>query len=188
MKEKKELRGLFCLVGFFVLFWVVLLSFYTPFEIVSKVGINNSYVMLFLVSILDSILTMTYVFSYPFAATLVGGGLNFILLGLLMGFGTTIGDILFFYIGHTGRSILPNKIETFLEKIFGWLARKPQWVLDLGVFIYVGLSPFPNNILTAVGGLTSYPLKKLLWPLIVGNIFLSLLFCYSVYRGFSLFI
>jgi len=59
-------------------------------------------------------------------------------------------------------------------------------VLDLGVLLYVGASPFPNNVLTVVGGLTNYPLRKLVLPLLVGNVFLAVLFCYLVSIGMSL--
>jgi membrane protein YqaA with SNARE-associated domain len=50
----------------------------------------------------------------------------------------------------------------------------------------VGLTPFPNNLLTASGGFINLSFRKLIAPLMLGNFTLITLLSWLAQKGFGL--
>lgn len=170
----KKFLIFFTLVLFLVLL-SVLLYFFSPEEIVDKIGIRNAYLLAFVVSFFGGFSALS---SITFVATLITlsiGGLNPILLGLVSGTSLAIGDGIIFYIGSKGREIIIGKWERKLEKISKLIKRKVGKFIPFIAYIYIGLTPFPNDFMIVFLAMIKYPFKKLYAPIILGDLTFALL-------------
>lgn len=190
MKNIEKLRGqtAFWLILLFIIAWTVLLFNYTPQEIVEVLGVNNTYLVGFVVSVLGAFSSLTTFSTYPAIITLAAGQVNPFLLGAVAGVGLAIGDTFFFFFGLTARGVVSKKFKRRLEVIIRWLKRRSQLFLHFFIFIYVGFTPFPNNVLTGLLALSDYPFKKLAPPLFLGDMLLPILVAYLSYQGVDLLI
>ena len=177
----------FIVVLFFIIGWTVLLYFYNPEEIVGLLGVHNSYVMAFLISMFGAFSSFTTFSTYPAVITLAAGKINPYFLGVAAGIGLSIGDILFFYFGVTVRGVVSETFKERLQKILKRLKNKPDYIIQAFVFLYVGFTPFPNNVLTGSLALIAYPFKKVALPLILGDLVLPTLAAVLAYYGADFF-
>ncbi|MFK7779801.1 MAG: hypothetical protein QM490_01525, partial [Candidatus Gracilibacteria bacterium] len=99
MKKKYKALSIFLLILLFIIMWSWALTFYSPEEIVAYIGINEGYFLVFLISIIGGVSTVTAISFYTTIMTLIVGGLNLFIVGVLVGIGATIGDSIFFYMG-----------------------------------------------------------------------------------------
>jgi uncharacterized membrane protein YdjX (TVP38/TMEM64 family) len=127
--------------------------------------------------------TLTALSYYPTVITLAAGGLNPFLLGLIAGAGMTVGNSLYFYLGLKGRGIMSERLEKRAERLLEWINKRPRWLVQILIFLYVGFTPFPNNLLTASGGVTNYPFKRMIIPLFLGNVVLTFSIAYLTSLG-----
>lgn len=164
--------GPFAAVVVFVLGWGILLYHYPPDELVDLIGVRNSYLVGFLVGVFGALSSFTTFSTYPAIVTLAAGDINPYLLGIVTGLGLSLGDVLFYYFGFTARGVVPEKYKSRLEDILTGLKGHSTFFIQVFVFVYVGFTPFPNNILTGSLAVIGYPVKRVLIPLILGDIFL----------------
>ena len=183
MKKRTRNVALFFILLALIIFWSVLLYFITPQELVSFIGVRNGYILSFLFGVLSAAATFTALSYYPAIITLAAGGLNPFLLGLIAGAGMTVGNSLYFYLGSEGRNILSERMEKAAYKVLSWIENKPGFIVQILIFLYVGFTPFSNNLLTATGGVTGYPFKKIIFPLFLGNIVLTSSLAYLTTLG-----
>jgi len=165
----------FLVLIFFLGSLITLLYFFSPEEIVNKIGIKNAYLLAFVVSFFGGFSTLS---SITFVATLITlsiGGLNPILLGLVAGTSLAIGDGIIFYIGFKGRGIVIGKWERKLDKISKLIKGKVGKFIPFITYIYVGLTPFPNDFIIVFLAMIGYPFKKLYTPIILGDLTFALL-------------
>ena len=117
--------------------------------------------------------------SAGFFATFIAfatGGANPWLLGIAAGAGLTIGDSFFYYLGLQGRGILSEKFRKQINRLSNWFSKQKSWKVQVFVFIYAGFMPLPNDILSVSLAIAGYPYKKIIAPLLLGNIiFMTLL-------------
>ncbi|MEX0932939.1 MAG: VTT domain-containing protein [Candidatus Pacearchaeota archaeon] len=172
-KSKKWLA--FLGVLFFVALWIFILRLFTPTEIISRMGVNNIYIILFLIASIGGVSSFTASSYYVAIPILVAGGLDPLILAFIGGTGITIGDSLFFYLGKKGRSISSTEFYNKTEKFVNWINRSPKGVVPLGVYFFTGFTPLPNDLLTIPLGYSGYPYKKIILPLWLGNITATLL-------------
>lgn len=163
-----------------ILSWIILLLIVGPEKIIDNIGIHNGYLVAFFASLLGGLVTISFVSVYPTIVAFAIGGLNPHILGVVAAIGLTIANLIFFYLGQKGRSIasLYPRFEKISDGILKWINKRPQWIIPILIWIYVGLSPFPNNLLTTSSGLIEYPLKKMIAPLVIGNITLMTILAY----------
>lgn len=166
---------------------IILISLVKPTEIVDKIGVQNSYLALFIVASLGGVSSITSSSLFIFLSILAAGGLSPLLLGLVGGIGASIGDSLFFYIGTKAENIAPEKMSKKSEKISKIIQSKPKWVVPIMVYLYAGFAPLPNDIMTVPLGFFKYKYKKIIAPLILGNITYTILFSYAAKYGINLF-
>ncbi|MFW5991293.1 MAG: hypothetical protein ACOCQX_03610 [Candidatus Nanoarchaeia archaeon] len=141
---------------------------------VNLIGEENSYLLAFLVATFGGASFLTASSYYLIIITLALGGTNFILLGVAGGLGNSIGDTLFYLLGLKGRKTL-GRVKKITDRIFNWLNTKPPWMIPVFVFLYANLVPLPNDILAVSLGVCKYPFKKLIIPLVLGNISFTML-------------
>lgn len=177
---------LFTLLLFFIISWSVLLYFHPPEELVDIIGITNSYIVGFLISILGALSSFTTFSTYPAIVSLAIGDINPFILGMASGIGLAIGDMLFFYFGYTARGVVSKKLKNKLEKVLTWLRGKSEIYVQAFIFIYVAFTPFPNNLLTGSLAVIGYPIKKVAPPLIAGDLVLPTLAAWLAFNEIEL--
>lgn len=173
MKSKQYHHGIlvFCVLSFSVAAWVVLLHYISPTELVEKIGLRNGYLVVFVVSLLGGVSSLTAVSFVATVVTFSAGGLNPVLLALASGAGTTISDSLFFWIGHHAHHVIKSsRIQHWIEKTGIWLNDRSKVVVGIFIYLYTGFTPLPTDILTIVLGLTRQPYVFVISALVLGNI------------------
>jgi membrane protein DedA with SNARE-associated domain len=160
----------------FVGLWTWLLLTYGADGIVSYLGAENGYLVMFLVALFGGMSSFSGVTYVATILTLAGGGLNPLSLALAAGAGTTIGDTIYYYIGRYGvREVAESYFSNLVSRATAWLSQKPSWAVFLGSYLYTGFTPLPNDVLTITLGLTHQPLRVVLPALALGNATLTYL-------------
>lgn len=158
-----------------IITWGVVLAYHPPVEIVEAIGTQNSLLTAFLVSAFGGVSTVTSVNYYVVVISLASGGISAILLGVIAGIGITIGDSLFYYLGTQGHDVLSGKPRRWADKLHNWIGNQHEWIVQIIAYIYTGLTPLPNDVLTVSLGLAEYSYRRLLPALLLGNITLTIL-------------
>ena len=182
MKNRKAYLTFFLVLSF-ILAWSALLIFVGPREIVEFIGVENGYLVAFLVAAFGGLSSVSSASFYATLVTLAAGGLDPLLLGLIAGTGITIGDCLFFYLGHTGGHLITGRLRHFFEYLSRWLQKGPKWFVPVIVFVYAGFTPLPNDILTISLAMAKIHWQRIILPLWAGNIILVILIAEAVRHG-----
>ncbi|MEN8375044.1 MAG: hypothetical protein ABFS34_06290 [Gemmatimonadota bacterium] len=159
----------------FLIAWTLLLRRMGAEGLVERIGVRNGYLLVFTVAAAGGLSTLTSVALYTTVATLAAGGLNPVVLGLFAGTGLTIGDSLFFLVGLEGRRVSSGRLERRLERMSAWLERRPGWALRLAIFVYAGLTPFPNDVMVMAIAAAGVRYRLIVPSLLAGNLVLATL-------------
>jgi hypothetical protein len=178
---------LFVLLSLFIIGFFALYVFYSPKTLILYLGVRNSFVILFFVSIVGAFTSMTKFSAYPMIVALVAGNMNYVYVGIVAGVGLAAGDILFFLFGYSARELTTHKWKDKLRNIVARLQRINDWLVQGLIFIYVGASPLPNNLLSGALAFTGYPFKKVVAPLVLGDLTFCMLVSWLAFRGINLF-
>ncbi len=156
------------------------LWFYRPEKIIEEIGVTNGYILTFILAFLGGFATITAASAYPAVVTLAIGGLNPLMLGIIAAVGITIADMIFYYFGQKGRDLADEhpKFDKITKSMLKWVHKQPKWIIPFFIWVYVGLTPFPNNALTFSGGIIEYKFRKVLIPDFLGNLTLMLILAY----------
>ncbi|MEX2369127.1 MAG: hypothetical protein WD552_01905 [Candidatus Paceibacterota bacterium] len=159
----------------FIVAWSILLSHVSPREIVDYIGINNSVAVAFLISTFGGLSSITAGSYYAMLITFSSGGVNPLLLGIATGVGLTISDSLVYYLGTRGHEVLTGSWREHADRLSVWINKQHERSVQLFAFIYFGLTPMPNDLLTGALGLAEYSYKRLLPVMLLGNITLAVI-------------
>jgi len=124
----------------------VVLYHYPPDVITEYIGIENSYLATFIIAAVGGLNSLTSGVFYAAVATFSSGGANPWLLGLVGGIGITIGDAIIFGLLAYG---IKDIEASWKEKVETWRTRiekYPTWVVYGGLFLLLGVTPIPNDI------------------------------------------
>lgn len=187
--ERRKVKNvaIFIAILLFIVGWTILLYYYSPSEIVEWLGVTNSYLVAFLMAVFGAIASMTPVSTYPAIYTMASGGVSPLLLAPIAAIGLTVGDMIFVYFGLSAREALSEKFQNFVERVLRWLNEKPTLFIQVFVFVWVGILPIANNLITAPLAMTGFPIKKLLPPLMLGNLVFPIMAASLGYYGVTLF-
>lgn len=155
--------------------WIGLVFIISPEEIVSAIGVQNTYLVVFLLATIGGLSTVTGTSLFAALATFASGGADPWLLGLVGGLGIFISDSVFFLVAHHGARALPKKPNGIRDRLAHTFKRIPQWALAGGVYAYVGITPLPNDILMGALALARIPYRSIVVPLLAGSITIALL-------------
>jgi hypothetical protein len=175
MKKRYKSWVLFLCILLFLITWSWMLTFYSPEEIVSYIWINEWYLLVFLVSIIWGVSSVMAISFYTIIITFVAWWLNLFIVWLAAWIWATIWDSIFYYLGLKWKELIPDKKYKYIHRISKWIINKPDWLVFSIIFIYAGLTPLPKDILVIALAFIWYPFKKILLPLILGNITLMIL-------------
>jgi membrane protein YqaA with SNARE-associated domain len=149
--------------------WSLLLYLIKPEEIVNLLGISNSYLAIFIITLIGEISTFTTFTAFAAVVTLAIGGLDIFALSLTAGLGLAIGDALFFYFGRKGRRYFHGRTKIYLEKISARMRKMSRCSVIAFVFLYSALAPFPNSFMILALALSGYSYRYILLPNFLGN-------------------
>jgi len=150
--------------------WAITLIFISPEEIIEKIGTKNSYFIVFLLAVIGGLSTITGTSFFASIATFANGGADPLLLGLIGGIGIFISDSVFFFLANQGTKAITEKENSFRSKILKSVEKIPHWFIGVFVFLYVGLSPLPNDILMIALALAKIRYSKIALPILFGSI------------------
>lgn len=132
---------------FFILIAVsTVLYYYPPDQVVEYIGVENSYLATFLIAAFGGLSSVTSGVFYAAVATFSSGGASPWLLGLIGGIGIAIGDSIIFGLFTYGVKGLSDVWEDRVEQIRTHIERYPDYAVYVGLFLILGVSPLPNDI------------------------------------------
>lgn len=124
----------------------VLLYYYPPDVIVDSIGVENSYLMVFLIAAIGGLSSVTSGVFYAAVATFTSGGAIPWLLGIIGGIGISIGDSIIFGLISYGFKDVEGQWRERIKKIRTYVDRYPSYVVYTVLFLVLGVSPLPNDI------------------------------------------
>lgn len=167
IKRHKRFWGLVL----FISAWLVLLYFVPPKEIVEIIGVKTGYFLIFITALLGFSGFVSAPF-YTTLATLSGSGeLNIFLVLLVAVPARTVGDILFFYLGHQSHRVIreDTPVGGRIRRLSRWLYGKPYGVVLLFSYLYTSAAPFPKDFLMFGLGLGRIKFRDLVIVALLGN-------------------
>ncbi len=183
-KNTSRVLEFILLIAFLVLVFV-LVSLVGPAQIVDIIGIHNSYILAFFVSFFGGFSAGGSATFIGLLITLVAGGVDPIILGIVAGVSLAIGDMIMFYIGTKGRELVTGewdkKINGFAKffKSKEWLGKATPVI----AFIYIGILPLPNDIMILFLAAIKYPIVKMNKIIILADLTFALIITNLVARG-----
>lgn len=169
----------------FLIGWSSFLYFVGPTFLINAIGVQNGYILGFIVAAVGGVSTITSVSFYSLVTALAAGGLNPFLLGLVMGTGVTIGDTIFFYLGKTGRHSLPDQVQHHVDQGLEWAYNRPKGTVHLLIFLWAAFMPLPNDLITVPSGVSRFKPHEIMPFILAGNIVFTTLLALVVRYGFA---
>jgi membrane protein YqaA with SNARE-associated domain len=114
----------------------------------------------------------------------LGTKLNPLLVGVLGGVGSGIGQFTHYYIGYAGRYVVSEKRKKQLEDL-GKKINKYGLIL---IFVFAATPLSPDDLVWIPLGAMRYPKAKALLAAIAGKTVLNLIYAYSGYYGLKFLI
>lgn len=186
-RHNKKLLAFLVLVVLIVAFITIFL-FISPEEIVLKIGVQNGYLLAFIVSLVGGFSAGGSITFISLLITLSIGGLDPIYLGLLAGTGLALGDTIIFYAGTRGRKLVRGTWDKQIHKVAD-VFKERVWLkkaIPILAYIYIGFTPLPNDVLLLFLAAIEYPAKKMNVIIIFGDITFALLVTTLAAKGFGL--
>ena len=143
----------------------------SPEEVIARIGIHNSYLIMFILAALGGRLAFSAIPYHVVLMTLAVGGLNPLLLGLAAALGVTLGDTASYFVGYQGSVLIPKKTQNSLRWIYNFGIKHPK-ILPPILFLYAA-SPISNDFIAISMGLSRYPFWHMIIPLGLGNFMLN---------------
>lgn len=171
-KRYRRLLYIIPLVIFFGAFYFV-----SPEQIVNAVGVENSYVFMFLIALLWG---LSFFSGVPYPAILLTfalGGLDPLLLGVSAAMWVMIGDSTTYFLWRKSDIVFPKHLQNGIDKILWMYDRYPNYI-PLLFFIYGVCIPLPNDIITFSAWLKKYSFFKSVLPLWIGNVIFCIVLAY----------
>jgi len=165
---------------------LALFIFYNPREMILRIGVRNTFLVTFIVSMVGAFTSLTKFSAYPMVIALVAGQIHPLVAGTVAGLGLASGDLLFFLFGHSAKDLTTEKGQRIQDRILKKLEGMRSLYVQGLIFLYMGVSPFPNNLLSGALAFTGYPFRKVVAPLILGDVTFCILVAWLAYHGVSI--
>lgn len=173
-RHKILLTVVLVLISFNLLFFCI-----TPEEIVAQIGVENSYLVAFLLAAIGGVSTFTGTALYATIATFAAGGAHPLLLGFIAGIGIFISNSLFFLLARLGRKSIQGQLRYKVVRIAAWVEVKmPHWLTLILVYLYLSFSPFSDDLLMIGLVIAGYKYRHVAPVLLAGGISLATFVAY----------
>jgi|AntRauTorckE6833_2_1112554.scaffolds.fasta_scaffold00062_56 membrane protein YqaA with SNARE-associated domain len=164
-----------------IIIWISLVYFIGAQNIINIIGLTNIYLLIFIIAVLSGSSSFVSASFYAVYISFATGIDNILLFSVMGGLGLSVGDSIFYYFGHKGRTVQNEKWQTIIEKITTWTKKQSLYLIYIIIFIYNAFTPFPGDILNISLGLSGIKYKKIIAVVILGNI--SLLYLVAYFLG-----
>jgi hypothetical protein len=177
-------------LGLWIVVLITVLFFVSPEEVVEKIGVRNGYILAFFVSLFGGFSAGGSVSFITLLITLVTGGMHPIYLGLTAGVSLALGDSIMFFLGSKGRALIKGKWDQKIEKFTNILLKRDWLVKMIPViaYLYIGLTPLPNDILILFLAAIEYPPRKMYPIIILGDLTFALFITLLAAQGIAIFV
>ncbi len=140
--KSSVLKRIFFASPFIFIFALSVFSYFfiTPAQLVSFIGIENAYVLMFSLAALGGATTFNTVPYYSMLFVLATAGVNPFVLGLSSAAGVMCGDSLSYVLGRQGRSVFPETFRGVFERMY-LLALHHRGIFPFIFFVYGSISP-----------------------------------------------
>ena len=142
------------------------------------VGVKNTYLVSFLLAVFGGLSAVTGLSFFASVVTFSGGGANTLLLAVFGGLGIFISDSIFFFVARYGVEILKKKARPISLWLVSRMEKFSLTAILIGVYIYVGFTPLPNDLLMVALAFVGMPFKRLAPVLMAGSITVVFLVAY----------
>lgn len=167
---------------------MVLLCFVNPHQIIEYVGVENSYLIVFLIAAIGGLSTFTSTTLFTTIATFSAGGAIPWLVGLAAGVGIFISNSVFYLLAALGRKSIPEHWNAKILSTARWMRKMPVWLLFFTIYLYFGFSPLPNDLLIIVLVIARFKYRQVAPILFAGSITVAILTAYLARFGFHFFL
>ncbi len=178
LKSWLKFYGTFLVVILTIVGWALFFYFIPPITVVKKIGLQDSYIIAFVLAVICGFSSLTGTTFYVAVAALAHGGANPLILGLVGGLGLCISDFAFYFVVCKGTHVIDTHWANVSNFIKRWIQVLPGWLLYPFIFLYSTFAPVPNDVMLvtlAVGGI---PFKKIAPFLFAGDIASTILLAY----------
>ena len=117
---------------------------------------------------------------FAFIVYAFGSTLNPLLLGIVSGLGSTIGEMVSYILGRGGRKIIEGKYGSRLDAVEKLIDRYGT----LSIFIFA-LLPLPDDLLLIPLGMMKYDIKKTFIVMLLGKTLICIFLAYAGAFSFS---
>lgn len=162
-----------------VFFWFV-----PPEEAIEIVGVENSYLVLFLLAFFSGLLAFSGIPYHWVLIAFAVGGLEPWLLGLAAATGVIIGDSTSYLVGYYGHHVVPDKLRGSINRLSSFMHRHPRLVPAF-FFVYGSIAPFSNDLVGITTGVARYPFWRVMLPLGLGNLVFNTTLAYFAVNAYS---
>lgn len=107
--------------------------------------------------------------------------MNPLLLGIIAGFGASLGELSGYVLGVGGRAVISQKYEKQLEKIKKWINKYNTF----SVIIVFATTPLPFDVIGIFCGVSRYSWKRFLLATTIGKIIMFLLIAFGGYYSLT---
>lgn len=166
--DRKKSLPIFIFLALFIILWSVLLSIYTPEQIVEMIGIQNIYIFVFILAIIVGVSVFTTTLFYTSLVAISLGGINLAWVSLLASIGLLSGDLVFYYFAKTGSRCVPKRYEGIIVRLLEWTRKYSDNKIILLIFLY-SAAPLPSDAISIFLGIISFPVRKMVLPLVLGK-------------------
>ncbi len=164
------------IVGFILLLTInTFLYFWGHDRIADIIRLENAYLLVLIITTFGGLSILTSAASFTSMIVFVGAGANPILIALAGATGIFVSDTLYFFLAFFGKKSVPIKWESKLLVLENWMQQRPGWLVLLASYVYLGFTPLPNDFLMFGLALSGYSYKRILAPLVMGNITVAFL-------------
>lgn len=170
------------LVALALICWSAIFYVVSPESLVESVGVGNSYLISFFISLFAGFSVFTGTAAYAAVIEFARGGANPLYLGLVAGFGLFLSDSAFYLLVMRGRDALSTQFGKWLERFQQFTDRLPAIAVYIGVYLFCAFGPIPNDVMMAVMIIGGYKYRKL-WPALLAGDLTFMLFLGYLFQG-----
>jgi len=148
----------------------------SPQTILGRIGVENAYLLMFFLALLDGVSMFGAVPYQIIQITFAAGGLDPYLLAIVTWIGVMGGDTSAYFLGRSSREYIHPQMQRILGTLSRLQARYPR-SMPFVLFFYGAATPLSNDWITVPLGLMQYPFWRMMIPLAAGNLVFNLVVC-----------
>lgn len=187
-KIRRRKVALFLILAMFFIIFTAIWLFTSPEEILNTIGINNGYILAFIVSFFAGFSTFTAVSFYSLLIAFITGGLNPWLLALITGTSLALGDMFLFYFGRKGRDMISGKVDRAISNMaHSFNHHKLEKYIPLFSYLYISFIPLPNDWLLIFLASIRYQQRNMNIIIILGDYTHVFILTILIMKGIMIF-